>query len=97
MKLQQGKTMRPTSVRLNQRLKRQLAKRARTTGQSVSEVMRGADFYLRSPVRGSAFLKLASRSVDRTVRKIDESISSVKRALKPRANVRQRRVPFVAN
>ncbi len=94
--------MRPTSVRLNQRLERQLAKRARISGKSVSEEMRNAvDFYLQLPIRGkeglSAFLKLASRSADRTVRKLDETISDVNRALKPQANVRKRRVRFIAN
>ena len=100
--MQQEKTMRPTKVRLSQRLKRQLAKRARISGKSVSEEMRNAvDFYLQLPVGGkeelSAFLKLASRSADRTLRKLDRTISYVKRALQQRTNVRRRRVPFIAN
>jgi len=94
--------MRPTKVRLNQRLKRQLAKGSRISGKSVSEEMRNAvDFYLQLPVRGkeelSAFLKLVSRSADRTLRKLDETISYVGRALKPQANARQRCVRFIAN
>jgi hypothetical protein len=94
--------MRPISVRLNCRLKRQLARRARISGNSVSEEMRNAvDFYLQLPFRGkeelSAFLKLASCSADRTLRRLDETISYVKRTLERQANVPQRRVPFIAN
>jgi Ribbon-helix-helix protein, copG family len=94
--------MRPIRVCLDQRLKRQLAKRARGSGKSVSEEMRNAvDFYLQLPFRGKeeliAFLKLASCSADRTLRKLDETISYVNQALKPQAKVRKRRVPFIAN
>jgi hypothetical protein len=92
------KTMRPIRVRLNQRLKRQLAKRARIRGKPVSEEMRNAvDLYLQLPISGkkdlSAFIELVSRSADRTLRKRDGIISYVNRALQPQANVRQRRIP----
>jgi len=94
--------MRVISVHLNQRLKRQLVKCARISGKSVSEETRNAsDFYLQLPIRGEeelrAFLKLASRSADRTLRKLDGTNSYVKRALQQRTNVRRRRVSFIAN
>jgi transcription initiation factor IIE alpha subunit len=93
--------MHPTKAHLHTRQERQLAKRATITGKSVSEEMHNAiDFYLRRPVMAnedlSAFLEVAGRSADNILRKLDETISYVKRTLKVRSNVRKSRVPFSA-
>lgn len=100
--VQQGRPMRSASVHLSLRLRRQLAKRARISGKSVSEEMRNAvDFYLQLPFREEkelrTLLRLASRSADRSIRKLDETIYYVKRALKRQANARRRCVSFNAN
>jgi len=94
--------MRPISVSLNRRLKRRLARRARISGKSISEGMPNAvDYYLKLPIEGkeelTAFLKLASRSADRTLKNLDETISYVNRTLESQASTRKRRVPFIAN
>jgi hypothetical protein len=97
------KLMQPSRVHLNQKQKRQLMKRARISGRSVSEEARSAiDFYLDLPIKAAmrteeelaGFFCVVNRSADRIVRKLDEIILHVERVLKPKVKVHRRSVSF---
>lgn len=92
--------MRPTRVHLHPRQERQLAKRAKITGKSVSEEMRNAiDSYLHLPVTDKeglrALLEVGGQSANRILRRLDEAISYVNRVLRDNRRGRKRRVPLV--
>ncbi len=73
--------------------KQRLTKRARSRGKSFSQEVRDAvDLYLTLPVESETELQqlatAANRSADRSIRKLDETIEYVARAMK-----RTRKVP----
>ena len=97
--------MQTTRVHLNQRQKRQLMRRARISGESVSDVVRRAiDLYIDLPIRKTiatdeelaGFFCAINRSADRIIRKLDETILHVDRVLKPKAKVRGRSLSCLA-
>jgi len=99
------KLMQTTRVLLNQRQKRQLMKRARISGKSVSEEVQSAiDFYLDLPIRQTigteeelaGFFCVVNSSADRIIGKLDETILHVDRLLKPKAKVRRQKFSTLA-
>jgi hypothetical protein len=97
--------MQPTRVHLNQRQKRQLMKRARISGKTVSEEIRRAiDFYLDLPIRKATgteeelavFFCVINRYADRIIRKLDETTLHVNRVLRPKEKVHRRSLSVLA-
>lgn len=79
--------MQSALVHFDPKQKQRLAKRARSRGKSFSQEVRDAvDLYLTLPVESEAQLAqlatAASRSADRSIRKLDETIEYVGRVLK---------------
>jgi len=78
-------------IHFDDKQKRRLAQRARLRGKSFSQEVRDAvDLYLDVPVEKEAELvslaRAANRSADRMIKRLDETISYVDRALRHRKN-----------
>ena len=74
-------------IHIDPKQKRQLARRAKLRGKSFSQEVRTAiGVYLAMPVESEEELSLLARaanlSADRTIKKLDETIAYVGRALK---------------
>ncbi len=85
--------MQSALVHFDPKQKQRLTKRARSRGKSFSQEVRDAvDLYLTLPVESETELQqlatAANRSADRSIRKLDETIEYVARAMK-----RTRKVP----
>ncbi len=79
--------MQSALIHFDPKQKQRLTKRARSRGKSFSQEVRDAvDLYLTLPVESEAELAslatAASRSADRSIRKLDETIDYVGRILK---------------
>lgn len=80
-------------IHFDQKQKARLTRRARLRGKSFSQEVRNAvDLYLSVPVETeaelSALAKLANESTDRSLAKLDETISYLREGLK---SIRKRR------
>ncbi len=85
--------MQSALVHFDPKQKQRLTKRARSRGKSFAQEVRDAvDLYLTLPVESETELQqlatAANRSADRSIRKLDETIEYVARAMK-----RTRKVP----
>ncbi len=85
--------MQSALIHFDPKQKQRLTKRARSRGKSFSQEVRDAvDLYLTLPVESETELQqlatAANRSADRSIRKLDETIEYVARAMK-----RTRKVP----
>ena len=80
-------------IHMDPKQKARLARRAKLRGKSFSQEVRNAvDLYLDIPVESEAELnalaRAANRSVDRMIKRLDETIAHVDRVLKQMRNGR---------
>ncbi len=78
-------------IHFDEKQKRRLTRRARLRGKSFSQEVRDAvDLYLSVPVESEeelrALARAANLAADRMIRRLDETIAYVDRALKSRRN-----------
>ena len=78
-------------IHFDEKQKKRLTRRARLRGKSFSQEVRDAvDLYLSVPVESeeelSALARAANLAADRMIKRLDETIAYVNRALKTRRN-----------